>query len=56
MSACESPWIPAAMLPTPPTTSPVDTTIAGTPTVAPTPVALVMPPKTSPVKPAIHRI
>ncbi|AUX37792.1 uncharacterized protein SOCE836_100270 [Sorangium cellulosum] len=55
ISACVNPWIPAAMLPTPPTTSPVDTTIAGTPIAAPTPVALVMPPKTSPVKPPIVR-
>ncbi|XXT16042.1 hypothetical protein WME94_38000 [Sorangium sp. So ce429] len=38
------------MFPTPPTASPVDTAIAGTPIAAPMPVALVMPPKTSPVK------
>src|SRR4051812_19558854 len=46
-----SPRIPAAIFPTPPTTSPVDTTIAGTPIAAPMPVTLVIPPRTSPVNP-----
>ncbi|AUX47679.1 uncharacterized protein SOCE26_092030 [Sorangium cellulosum] len=43
------------MFPTPPTTRPVDTAIAGTPIAAPMPVALVTPPKTSFVKPPIVR-